>query len=56
MASIEKAKQILKGAEGELRDLLGQAAGEGDYEGVLQVAACAKRIGELLSELTVLSP
>lgn len=56
MASVEKAAQILKEAERELRDLLGKAAGEGDYEGVLQVAACAKRIGELLSELTVLSP
>ncbi len=56
MASVEKAAQILKEAERELRDLLGKAAGEGDYEGVLQVAACAKRVGELLSELTVHSP
>jgi len=56
MTSVERAAQILKDAERALRDLLATAAGEGDYEGVLQVTACARQIGELLSALTVPGP
>ena len=48
MSAILNALVVLEGAERSLRRLMGEAAEEGEYDAVLQIAEWAKHIGELV--------
>ncbi len=55
MKSAEKASKILQNAEADLRKLIGEAAGDGDYSGVETIAAWASSLHKL-SEHAVALP
>ena len=56
MAAIDEAVSVLATAESSLRGLVARAAGEGDYDAVIHIAAWAKRVGELLADSSGADP
>lgn len=55
MTTLDRASQVLHETEGKLRDLLAEAASSGDYGSVVQIAAWARSLVELVNGHTAKS-
>lgn len=53
---MDLAGEILQKAESELRALVADAAGDGDYEGVVQIASWARALADVRKETSTAEP